>query len=256
MGVDLKWEAIKNQYKINDIIQAKIKANLGYGYRISINEEVEGFMHNNDRYWDRTKAKNATKLCIDDNITVMVLDHNNNNNTFTLGAKQCTPNPWIGLNDQLPEGTRLKGTVTEVIDYGCFVNVAEQIDGLVYVSDMDWVNHNMNPSHAVSVGDTIDVMVLDVNEKRERLQLGLKQCTPNPWEQFAQLHQKGDTIPCIISALLIIGIEVRFPSGITGIIHESDVIGDIRDYETGMLLNCTLSTIDIERERISLVMKP
>ena len=182
-------------------------------------------------------------------------------NRVSLGLKQLGEDPWVDIARRYPNGTRLFGKVTNLADYGCFVEIEPGVEGLVHVSEMDWTNKNVNPAKVVQVGDETEVMVLDIDEERRRISLGMKQCTPNPWEEFAAGHKKGDRIKGKIKSITDFGIFVGLDGGIDGLVHLSDISWDmpgeeaVRNYKKGDEVEAVVLAVDAERERISLGVK-
>jgi small subunit ribosomal protein S1 len=178
-----------------------------------------------------------------------------------LGLKQLGEDPWIGIARRYPKGTRLFGKVTNITDYGAFVKIEAGIEGLVHVSEMDWTNKNVDPKKVVQLGDDAEVMVLEIDEERRRISLGMKQCKPNPWEEFSQSHKKGDKVSGQIKSITDFGVFIGLPGGIDGLVHLSDLswteAGEdaVRKYKKGDELEAVVLAIDTERERISLGIK-
>jgi small subunit ribosomal protein S1 len=179
----------------------------------------------------------------------------------SLGLKQLQEDPWVNIARRYPVGTRMVGTVTNVTDYGCFVEIEDGVEGLVHMSEMDWTNRNVQPSKVVQPGDQTEVMILDVDSERRRISLGMKQCRMNPWEEFAALHRKGDKVSGRIKSITDFGVFVELDGGIDGLVHLTDISWDkpgeeaIRDLKKGDLVNAVVMLVDPERERISLGMK-
>jgi len=179
----------------------------------------------------------------------------------SLGVKQLGEDPWVGLSRRYPQGTRLFGKVTNLTDYGAFVEVEQGIEGLVHVSEMDWTNKNIAPSKVVQLGDEVEVMVLEIDEDRRRISLGMKQCKPNPWEDFSLNHKKGDKVKGAIKSITDFGVFIGLPGGIDGLVHLSDLSwtepGEeaVRKFKKGDELEAMVLAIDVERERISLGVK-
>ena len=182
-------------------------------------------------------------------------------NRVSLGMKQLGDDPWVGLSRRYPTGTRLFGKVTNLTDYGAFVEIEQGIEGLVHVSEMDWTNKNVHPTKVVQLGDEVEVMILEIDEERRRISLGMKQCMPNPWEEFAVNHKKGDKVKGPIKSITDFGVFVGLPGGIDGLVHLSDLswtlAGEaaVRNYKKGQEVEAVVLAIDVERERISLGIK-
>ena len=211
--------------------------------------------------WKRIKHPSEI-LAIGDEVKVKILKFDRNNARVSLGLKQLGDDPWADIASRYPIGKRLRGNVTNITDYGCFVQIEEGIEGLVHVSEMDWTNKNVNPNKVVHLGQEVEVIVLDIDGDRRRISLGLKQCTPNPWEEFANHHQKGDKISGKIKSITDFGIFIGLDGGIDGLIHLSDISWNeaageeaIRKYQKNDDLETVILAIDAERERISLGLK-
>ena len=221
---------------------------------------IDGLLHITDMAWKRVKDP-AEIVAIGDEIEVKVLKFDRERNRVSLGLKQMGDDPWVDLTKRYPEGARLHGRVTNLADYGCFVELEEGVEGLVHVSEMDWTNKNVHPSKLVHVGAEVDVVILDIDQERRRISLGMKQCQPNPWEEFAALHNKGDRVTGQIKSITDFGIFIGLDGGIDGLVHLSDVSwadesdDSIRKYKKGEELETVVLAVDAERERISLGIK-
>src|SRR5690554_3778473 len=221
---------------------------------------VDGLLHITDMAWKRVKHPSEV-VNVGDEITVKVLKFDRDRTRVSLGLKQLGADPWADIAARYPEGHRLTGRVTNLTDYGCFVEIEEGVEGLVHVSEMDWTNKNIHPSKVVSVGDNVDVMVLDIDEERRRISLGLKQCKANPWQLFAETHNKGDRVSGKIKSITDFGIFIGLDGGIDGLVHLSDISwnanGDeaVRDFKKGDEIDAVVLQVDPERERISLGVK-
>ncbi|AEY02094.1 30S ribosomal protein S1 [Oceanimonas sp. GK1] len=221
---------------------------------------VDGLLHITDMAWKRVKHPSEI-VNVGDEINVKVLKFDRERTRVSLGLKQLGEDPWVDIANRYPEGTRLAGRVTNLTDYGCFVEIEEGVEGLVHVSEMDWTNKNIHPSKVVSVGDNVDVMVLDIDEERRRISLGLKQCKSNPWQLFAETHNKGDRVSGKIKSITDFGIFIGLDGGIDGLVHLSDISwnanGDdaVRDFKKGDEIEAVVLQVDPERERISLGVK-
>jgi small subunit ribosomal protein S1 len=218
-------------------------------------------LHITDMSWKRIKHPSEI-LTIGDEIKVKILKFDRTNARVSLGLKQLGEDPWADISNRYPIGKRLTGKVTNITDYGCFVEIEEGIEGLVHVSEMDWTNKNINPNKVVHLGQEVEVIVLDIDSDRRRISLGLKQCTPNPWEEFANHHQKNDKISGKIKSITDFGIFIGLDGGIDGLIHLSDVSWNeaeaqeaVRKFQKGDELETVILAIDAERERISLGLK-
>ena len=221
---------------------------------------VDGLLHITDMAWKRVKHPSEI-VNVGDEITVKVLKFDRERTRVSLGLKQLGEDPWVAIANRYPEGTKLTGRVTNLTDYGCFVEIEEGVEGLVHVSEMDWTNKNIHPSKVVNVGDVVEVMVLDIDEERRRISLGLKQCKNNPWQQFAETHNKGDRVEGKIKSITDFGIFIGLDGGIDGLVHLSDISWNVageeavREYKKGDEIAAVVLQVDAERERISLGVK-
>ena len=221
---------------------------------------VDGLLHITDMAWKRVKHPSEI-VNVGDEITVKVLKFDRERTRVSLGLKQLGEDPWVAIAKRYPEGTKLTGRVTNLTDYGCFVEIEEGVEGLVHVSEMDWTNKNIHPSKVVNVGDVVEVMVLDIDEERRRISLGLKQCKANPWQQFAETHNKGDRVEGKIKSITDFGIFIGLDGGIDGLVHLSDISWNVageeavREYKKGDEIAAFVLQVDAERERISLGVK-
>ncbi|WP_297712738.1 30S ribosomal protein S1 [uncultured Citrobacter sp.] len=221
---------------------------------------VDGLLHITDMAWKRVKHPSEI-VNVGDEITVKVLKFDRERTRVSLGLKQLGEDPWVAIAKRYPEGTKLTGRVTNLTDYGCFVEIEEGVEGLVHVSEMDWTNKNIHPSKVVNVGDVVEVMVLDIDEERRRISLGLKQCKTNPWQLFAETHNKGDRVEGKIKSITDFGIFIGLDGGIDGLVHLSDISWNVageeavREYKKGDEIAAVVLQVDAERERISLGVK-
>ncbi|MCJ2566398.1 30S ribosomal protein S1 [Escherichia coli] len=221
---------------------------------------VDGLLHITDMAWKRVKHPSEI-VNVGDEITVKVLKFDRERTRVSLGLKQLGEDPWVAIAKRYPEGTKLTGRVINLTDYGCFVEIEEGVEGLVHVSEMDWTNKNIHPSKVVNVGDVVEVMVLDIDEERRRISLGLKQCKANPWQQFAETHNKGDRVEGKIKSITDFGIFIGLDGGIDGLVHLSDISWNVageeavREYKKGDEIAAVVLQVDAERERISLGVK-
>ncbi len=221
---------------------------------------VDGLLHITDMAWKRVKHPSEI-VNVGDEINVKVLKFDRERTRVSLGLKQLGEDPWVAIAKRYPEGTKLTGRVTNLTDYGCFVEIEEGVEGLVHVSEMDWTNKNIHPSKVVNVGDVVEVMVLDIDEERRRISLGLKQCKSNPWQQFAETHNKGDRVEGKIKSITDFGIFIDLDGGIDGLVHLSDISWNVageeavREYKKGDEIAAVVLQVDAERERISLGVK-
>ncbi|MGB6189574.1 30S ribosomal protein S1 [Aeromonas molluscorum] len=221
---------------------------------------VDGLLHITDMAWKRVKHPSEI-VNVGDEISVKVLKFDRERTRVSLGLKQLGEDPWVAIAKRYPETTRLSGRVTNLTDYGCFVEIEEGVEGLVHVSEMDWTNKNIHPSKVVNVGDLVDVMVLDIDEERRRISLGLKQCKSNPWQLFAETHAKGDRVSGKIKSITDFGIFIGLDGGIDGLVHLSDISWNnqgeeaVREFKKGDEIEAVVLQVDPERERISLGVK-
>ena len=221
---------------------------------------VDGLLHITDMAWKRIKHPSEI-VAVGDEIDVKVLKFDRERNRVSLGLKQLGDDPWVNINDRYPENARVTARVTNLTDYGCFAELEEGVEGLVHVSEMDWTNKNIHPSKVVQVGDEVNVMVLDIDEERRRISLGIKQCTMNPWEEFGTKCNKGDKISGKIKSITDFGIFIGLDGGIDGLVHLSYISWNdtgeeaVRAYKKGDELETVILSIDPERERISLGVK-
>ena len=221
---------------------------------------IDGLLHITDMAWRRVKHPSEV-VQIGDEVNVKVLKFDRERQRVSLGLKQMGEDPWVNISRRYPEGTRVFGKVTNIADYGCFVEIEEGVEGLVHVSEMDWTNKNVHPGKIVALGDEVEVMVLDIDEERRRISLGIKQCQMNPWEEFATTHKKGDHVSGKIKSITDFGIFLGLDGGIDGLVHLSDISWDeageqaLRRYQKGDELETVVLSVDPERERISLGVK-
>lgn len=221
---------------------------------------VDGLLHITDMSWKRIKHPSEI-VNVGDEIDVKVLKYDRERNRVSLGLKQLGEDPWVAIKARYPENTRVKAVVTNLTDYGCFAELEEGVEGLVHVSEMDWTNKNIHPSKVVQLGDEVDVMVLDIDEERRRISLGIKQCFQNPWDGFAENFKKGDKIAGSIKSITDFGIFIGLDGNIDGLVHLSDISWEetgeeaVRNYTKGDEIETVILSIDPERERISLGIK-
>ena len=221
---------------------------------------VDGLLHITDMAWKRVKHPSEI-VNVGDEINVKVLKFDKEKQRVSLGMKQMGNDPWQEIASRYPEGTKINGQVTNLTDYGCFVEIEDGVEGLVHVSEMDWTNKNIHPSKVVNLGDSVEVMVLEIDEERRRISLGLKQCIANPWETFAESHEKGDKVSGKIKSITDFGIFIGLDGGIDGLVHLSDISWNktgedaVRDYKKGDEISAVVLQVDPERERISLGVK-
>ena len=221
---------------------------------------IDGLLHITDLAWRRVKHPSEV-LAVGDEVEAKVLKFDQEKNRVSLGMKQLGEDPWVGLSRRYPQGTRLFGKVSNLTDYGAFVEIEQGIEGLVHVSEMDWTNKNVHPSRVVQLGDEVEVMVLEIDEDRRRISLGMKQCLPNPWEEFSMNYKKGDKVKGQIKSITDFGVFIGLAGNIDGLVHLSDLSWNVpgeeavRKYKKGDETEAVVLAIDVERERISLGIK-
>ncbi len=252
-------EALLDKLEEGAVLKGVVKNLTDYGAFVDLGG-IDGLLHITDMAWKR--VKHPSEVCnIGDELEVKVLKFDRERNRVSLGLKQLGEDPWVDLSRRYPVGTRLFGKVTNITDYGCFVEIEEGVEGLVHVSEMDWTNKNVSPSKVVQMGDEVEVLVLDIDEERRRISLGIKQCQSNPWEAFAATHNKNDRVVGTIKSITDFGIFVGLEGDIDGLIHMSDISWNvpgeeaIRDYKKGDEIEAVVLSVDPERERISLGIK-
>lgn len=252
-------EALLANLEEGQIIVGTVKNLTDYGAFVDLGG-VDGLLHITDIAWKRVKHP-GEMLKVGEEVKVKVLRFDAEKMRVSLGLKQIGEDPWVGVADRYPEGSKITGKVTNIADYGCFVELQEGIEGLVHVSEMDWTNRNIHPSKVVELGQETEVMILDVDEERRRISLGLKQCQNSPWEAFSALHGKGDKISGKIKSITDFGIFIGLEGGIDGLVHLSDIswsaAGEeaVKEYKRGQEIEAVVLAVDPERERISLGVK-
>ncbi len=252
-------EALLDTIEEGKPIKGVVKNLTDYGAFLDLGG-VDGLLHITDMAWKRVRHPSEV-VNVGDEITVMVLKFDKERNRVSLGLKQLGDDPWAEIARRYPEGSRLKGKISNITDYGCFVEIEDGVEGLVHVSEMDWTNKNINPASMVALGDEVEVMILDIDEERRRISLGMKQCQPNPWDEFSATHNKGDKVSGNIKSITDFGIFVGLDGDIDGLVHMSDISWDvtgeeaIRNYKKGDTIEAVVLSIDPERERISLGIK-
>ncbi len=241
------------------VVTGVVKNLTDYGAFIDLGG-IDGLLHITDMAWRRVRHPSEC-VEIGQEIKVKVLKYDKDKNRVSLGMKQMGEDPWQNIARRYPAGTRVFGKVNNLTDYGCFVEIEEGVEGLVHVSEMDWTNKNVNPSKLVQLGDDVEVMVLEIDEERRRISLGMKQCKTNPWDDFAATHNKGDKISGKIKSITDFGIFIGLDGGIDGLVHMSDISwadegeASVRDFKKGDELETVILAVDSERERISLGIK-
>ncbi|MDO6386816.1 MULTISPECIES: 30S ribosomal protein S1 [unclassified Uliginosibacterium] len=241
------------------VVKGVVKNITDYGAFVDLGG-IDGLLHITDLAWRRVRHPSEV-LAVGDEVTAKVLKFDQEKNRVSLGMKQLGEDPWVGISRRYPQSTRLFGKVTNITDYGAFVEVEQGIEGLVHVSEMDWTNKNIHPTKVVQLGDEVEVMILEIDEERRRISLGMKQCQANPWDEFGENHKKGDRVRGAIKSITDFGVFIGLPGGIDGLVHLSDLswsqTGEeaIRNFKKGDELEAVVLAIDIEKERISLGVK-
>ncbi len=252
-------QALLDNLQEGQVVKGIVKNLTDYGAFVDLGG-IDGLLHITDMAWKRVKHPSEI-VNVGDEIDVKVLKFDRERNRVSLGLKQLGEDPWADITRRYPEKTRLFGKVTNLTDYGCFVELEEGVEGLVHVSEMDWTNKNIHPSKVVQLGDEVEVMVLDIDEERRRISLGMKQCILNPWEEFAASHNKNDKVVGKIKSITDFGIFIGLDGGIDGLVHLSDISWNetgedaVRRFKKGDEVEAMILAIDPERERISLGMK-
>ena len=256
---DKDREKLLENLKEGTVVKGIVKNITDYGAFVDLGG-IDGLLHITDLAWRRVRHPSEV-LNVGDEVTAKILKFDAEKNRVSLGMKQLGDDPWVGIARRYPAGTRLFGKVTNLTDYGSFVEIEQGIEGLVHVSEMDWTNKNVHPSKVVSLGDEVEVMILEIDEERRRISLGMKQCKPNPWDDFGMNHKKGDKVRGAIKSITDFGIFIGLPGGIDGLVHLSDLswsaTGEeaIRNFKKGDEVEALVLGIDIEKERISLGIK-
>ena len=241
------------------IVDGVVKNITDYGALVDLGG-IDGLLHITDMAWRRVRHPSEV-LQVGQEITAKVLKFDQEKNRVSLGIKQLGEDPWVGIGRRYPQGTRMFGKITNITDYGAFVEIEPGIEGLVHVSEMDWTNKNVNPGKVVALGDEVEVMVLEIDEDRRRISLGMKQCRPNPWQEFSENHRRNDKVSGSIKSITDFGVFIGLPGGIDGLVHLSDLswhkAGEeaVRDFKKGDEVEAVVLGIDVERERISLGIK-
>ncbi len=252
-------EKLLETLKEGERVRGIVKNLTDYGAFLDLGG-IDGLLHITDMAWKRVKHPSEV-VEIGQEIDVVVLKFDREKNRVSLGLKQMGDDPWENLMRRYPEGTRLFGHVSNITDYGCFVEIEDGVEGLVHVSEMDWTNKNVNPNKMVTLGDEVEVVILEIDEERRRISLGMKQCKPNPWEEFGTTANKGDVISGKIKSITDFGIFIGLEGNIDGLIHLTDLSWNkagedaVRDYQKGQEVEAMVLSIDPERERISLGIK-
>ena len=252
-------EKLLANLKEGTVIKGVVKNITDYGAFVDLGG-IDGLLHITDLAWRRVRHPSEV-LSVGDEIEAKVLKFDQEKNRVSLGLKQLGEDPWVGISRRYPQGTRLFGKVTNITDYGAFVEVEQGIEGLVHVSEMDWTNKNIHPTKVVQLGDEVEVMILEIDEDRRRISLGMKQCMSNPWDDFALNHKKGDKVRGQIKSITDFGVFIGLEGGIDGLVHLSDLSWSesgedaVRRFKKGDEVEAVVLAIDVERERISLGIK-
>ncbi|WP_296893492.1 30S ribosomal protein S1 [Thiobacillus sp.] len=257
MGADR--EAMMENLKEGSIVKGVVKNITDYGAFVDLGG-IDGLLHITDMAWRRVKHPSEV-VHVGQELEAKILRYDTEKNRVSLGIKQLGDDPWVGIARRYPQGTRMFGKVANLTDYGAFVEIEEGIEGLVHVSEMDWTNKNVSPSKIVQLGDEVEVMVLDIDEDKRRISLGMKQCKSNPWEDLSMNHKKGDKVGGAIKSITDFGVFIGLPGGIDGLVHLSDLSWNVpgeeavRNFRKGQDVEAVVLGIDLERERISLGIK-
>ncbi|MDR0528706.1 MAG: 30S ribosomal protein S1 [Zoogloeaceae bacterium] len=252
-------EKLLENLKEDTIVKGVVKNITDYGAFVDLGG-IDGLLHITDLAWRRVRHPSEV-LSVGDELEAKVLKFDADKNRVSLGLKQLGDDPWVGIARRYPSGTRLFGKVTNLTDYGAFVEIEQGIEGLVHVSEMDWTNKNVHPSKVVQLGDEVEVMILEIDEDRRRISLGMKQCQANPWEEFNQNFKKGDKVSGTIKSITDFGLFIGLPGGIDGLVHLSDLAWNlpgeeaIRNFRKGDEASAVVLAIDVDKERISLGVK-
>ncbi len=251
--------ALLDNLQEGSVVRGTVKNLTDYGAFVDLGG-IDGLLHITDMAWKRVKHPSEV-VKVADEIEVRILKFDRERSRVSLGLKQLGADPWENIARRYPPNTRVFGKITNIADYGAFVEIEDGVEGLVHVSEMDWTNKNVNPAKVVQTGQEVEVMVLDVDEERRRISLGLKQCQANPWKEFAENGNRGDHVSGQIKSITDFGIFIGLPGGIDGLVHLSDISWDVpgeeavRSYQKGQLIEAMVLSIDPERERISLGIK-
>lgn len=252
-------EALLEKLQEGQMLTGIVKNLTDYGAFVDLGG-IDGLLHITDMAWRRVKHPSEV-INVGEEVEVKVLKFDRDRNRVSLGLKQLGEDPWEAIARRYPEGARVEGRVTNITDYGSFVEIEEGVEGLVHVSEMDWTNKNVNPAKVVAIGDEVEVMILDIDEERRRISLGMKQCQPNPWDEFAAQYNKGDRVVGAIKSITDFGVFVGLEGGIDGLVHLSDLSWSdggeesIREFQKGEEVEAVVLSVDPERERISLGVK-
>ncbi len=252
-------QALLETLKEGAVVKGIVKNITDYGAFVDLGG-IDGLLHITDLAWRRVKHPSEV-LAVGDEVEAKILKFDQEKNRVSLGMKQLGEDPWVGLGRRYPQGTRLFGKVTNLTDYGSFIEIEQGIEGLVHVSEMDWTNKNVHPAKVVSLGDEVEVMILEIDEDRRRISLGMKQCMANPWEEFSMSHKKGEKVKGTIKSITDFGVFIGLPGNIDGLVHLSDLSWNatgeeaVKNFKKGEEIEAVVLAIDVERERISLGVK-
>jgi small subunit ribosomal protein S1 len=252
-------QALLETLKEGAVVKGIVKNITDYGAFVDLGG-IDGLLHITDLAWRRVKHPSEV-LAVGDEVEAKILKFDQEKNRVSLGMKQLGEDPWVGLGRRYPQGTRLFGKVTNLTDYGAFIEIEQGIEGLVHVSEMDWTNKNVHPAKVVSLGDEVEVMILEIDEDRRRISLGMKQCMANPWEEFSMSHKKGEKVKGTIKSITDFGVFIGLPGNIDGLVHLSDLSWNatgeeaVKNFKKGEEIEAVVLAIDVERERISLGVK-
>ena len=250
---------LMSNLKEGSVVQGIVKNITDYGAFVDLGG-IDGLLHITDLAWRRVRHP-SEMLTVGQEVTAKILKFDQDKNRVSLGVKQLGDDPWVGIARRYPPNTRLFGKVTNLTDYGAFVEIESGIEGLVHVSEMDWTNKNVAPSKATALGTEVEVMVLDIDEDKRRISLGIKQCKANPWEEFSRAQQKGDKLTGAIKSITDFGVFIGLPGGIDGLVHLSDLSWNepgeeaVKKFKKGDEVEATVLAIDVDKERISLGIK-
>ncbi|NBX62728.1 MAG: S1 RNA-binding domain-containing protein, partial [Betaproteobacteria bacterium] len=254
------WQEFAQNTKRGDRVKGPIKSITDFGVFVGLAAGIDGLLHITDMAWRRVRHPSEV-VTAGQEITAKILKFDTEKNRVSLGLKQMGDDPWMGVNRRYPQGTRMHGKVTNIADYGAFVELEPGIEGLVHVSEMDWTNKNVAPSKIVALGDEVEVMVLEIDEDKRRISLGMKQCKANPWQEFASATKRGDKVTGPIKSITDFGVFVGLAAGIDGLVHLSDLSWNetgevaVRNFKKGQEVEAVVLAVDVERERISLGIK-
>ncbi len=259
METDGDRKELLEAMKIGDIVTGVVKNLTDYGAFIDLGG-IDGLLHITDISWKRLKHPSEV-ISVGQELNVKVLNHDQDNNRVSLGLKQMVDDPWINIDRRYPSRAIIKGKVTNMLDYGCFIEIEDGIEGLVHMSEMDWSNKNVHPSKVLNLGEEVEVMVLDIDAQRRRISLGIKQCKSNPWEKFAEEHSIGDKVTGVVKSTTDFGVFIGLDGGIDGLIHVNDITWKedadekLKEIVKGDELTAVIVSLDPEKERISLGIK-